>query len=439
MTSILNEKKYSRKKAKQEIEHQINPKELMEAIESIAHSKDMPVSELVDLLKQNIEEVVKRKITGKESNVTVDLDKGNLSIYHVLELVDEYSDNFHFEIDKIDFEDFKSKNENYLIQDGKLLIPVEFKFDRKIFEDLRNVTKSTISFNAKLNAFEKEEFYLTKPFVGTITNIRKGQMFVSYKDIEFILPFSEFESKEQRALYEIGSKITVVFDYKEINNKSIKLFVSKKVKKILISLFGKIDHSHSFKILDVIKAGNYYKILIQNEGFINFKVLANLIHREPLVRNLRKELGLQEYQFKYILSNSADEFLIKYSNVKVEKIIIDGENYDLVVSTQEDKSKILRNIKTIVYVLKQHFKMGNITVSTAEEYAEKEQKHKESVITVLMSSLPINENDANLLYNDMFETLDVIAFSNPEEFDNIKEHLSISVEQLQDAAKAVYL
>ena len=462
MVAIVNAKKYSRKKIIDKPEHKINGKDVLEAIGAISSLHEIDKEELLNILEKNIHDVVTRKDKAlKFANVKVNIDRktGEIDINRIYNIKKEYSSTYEEnckeiiidDIDdlKLDIKELNKNPEDYITINNELNIvlqKIDFKFERKIFEDLRGVIKGKISMTSKENKFEKLE-NLELPLNCIITNIKKGQMFLQHQELDFVLPFKEFEKQDSIKSYNIGDKITVVFDHVETLNNSVRYYVTRKVKKLIPALFLKYNYSVKNGDIEILDAYPFihkdgYKVLVKNIHEKKEEALRNLIHSNSL-NKIKMDLNMTSVKDNiiFLFAKTPEELIINsFYKMEINKLIFNEENklYQLIVKTKNDKSQILKDLFHVKLMLKNNFGKYNIHVMTQEEFNLNELEDKNKIIIKLMKSLKINNEVAEILYNDYFDDIEIIAYSEDFEFDNIADKLAefgLTIKNIKDKAK----
>lgn len=447
-------------------EHQIVGRELIEAIESIAFSRDIPVDNVIYALTTNIRDVIVRQNPKefKYANISVSLNKQNgyLDIHREYKIVSEYGDTYEQNCKEITKEDIilliqDVKDESYITifeKEGVVHEKLDFKFERKVFQDLKGATKGEISLIEKQNKFEKLKEEGLTVFTAIITNIKKGKMYLNYRDLEFILPFGEFDKHDNIKSYEIGKKITVAFSHEEVLHNSVKYYVTKKSNKLIPQLFNKYNYAAKmgdFVIGDVIPMyqNNGYKLVITDYRVSKQNVI-NVILKNKSVDYIRAEIGLEQGKNNLILLFGKDvsEFIINYFHkIKISKMIFDEVKnmWIIVVENKDDKLSIIRDIKTLYYWVNKIYNPNStqkirLQVATEQELNEDEKIQEERVVKFLVQSLNIADNEARILYQEYFDTIEIIAYSNEDEFVDVidlftKINSQLSIQELQKKAK----
>lgn len=447
-------------------EHQIIGRELIEAIESIAFSRDIPVDDVINALTSNIRDVIVRQNPKefKYANIVVSLNKqnGHLDIHREYKIVAEYGDTYEENCKEITEEDIlvlmkEVKDESYITiikEQGIVCEKLDFKFERKVFQDLKGVTKGEISLIEKQSKFEKLKEENLSVFTAIITNIKKGKMYLNYRDLEFILPFSEFDKHDNIKSYEIGKKITVAFSHEEPLHNSVKYYVTKKSNKLIPQLFTKYNYAAKmgdFIIGDVIPMyqSKGYKLVITDYRVSKQNVI-NVILKNKSVDYIRAEIGLEQGGNNLILLFGKDvsEFIINYFHkINISKMVFDEVKnmWIVVVQNKEDKLNIIRDIKTVYYWVNKIYNQNStnkirLQVVTEKELDEDEKIQEERVVKFLVQSLNISDDEAKILYQEYFDTIEIIAYSNEEEFVDVVNLFSeinskLSISELQRKAK----
>ena len=355
-------------------EHQINGRELIEAIDAIAYSQEIEREDLITILTENIKDVLLRKNKEfKFAQLDINLSNdGVLDIRRVYHIVPKYSDTYEENCKEIIQDDIqellnkyvvenndeatKEKQNQYVQVDAKnnlIYEKIDFKFERKLFEDLRGITKGKISMTSKQNKFEKIKHQLDF-FQARVFNIRKGNIYVNYEDVEFILPFSQLENSQQQP--EIGDYIYVTYYQTEELSNSVRYYVSNKFSIMIPILFKKYvkafkNSELEIKFVSKMHKNNGYKLFIKSS--LSKEFINNFLFKNDDIRYVRKLLKMKpEDKFVYITANSVEEFLVDYLyKTNIKKIIhnVDLNCYQIVVDTYETKSYLKREMKALSF------------------------------------------------------------------------------------------
>ena len=466
MTTILNAKVYNRKKTKVATEHKINGRELMEAINSIANANDIDSQIIIDQLKTNIIEVLKRKSKElKYANISVELpDDGNLCIYRIYQIVPEYSSTYEQNCTEVTLEDISeiqnkfqdNQSENVIIHDNIVKEKLEFKFERKLFEDLRNLTKGKISTKAKEVLFHKLKEELQYPVSARIYNIKKKTIYIKYKELDILIPFDELNylDKARKEKYAIGEYINVLVNKQEKSYNNFRVFGTRNINLMVSKLFEKYNDDvkdNKFKVIGAIpmkfKNENTFKLIIEQNPKIKLDKLNQSINGY-WANNIKLELGLNKScRFFYLVADNPITFIIQhYHYLKLHKIFhddTDGVNqYTIIVNTEDDKKKVIKGMKSLKSYLDDIFGMTDIFVQTIDELSNEEKEVEEETINLLMSKLNINHEVAELLYLNYFDSIEIIAYAAEKDFDVIKDELAtlnVDLTYLRNKAKDVCL
>lgn len=458
----------ARKKTITQEEHQINGRELIEAIDAIAYSQEIEREDLITILTENIKDVLLRKNKDfKFAQLDINLSNdGVLDIKRVYHIVHKYSDKYEDNCKEIIQDDIQELLNKYVVEDNNaatkekqnqyiqvdyknkiLYEKIDFKFERKLFEDLRGITKGRISMVSKQNKFEKIKHQLDF-FQARVFNIRKGNIYVYYENVEFILPFSQLENNQQKP--EIGDYIYVTYYQTEDLSNSVRYYVSNKLSIMIPILFKKYvkafkNNELEIKFVSKMHKNNGYKLFIKSS--LSKEFIKNFLIKNDDIRYVRKLLKMKsEDKFVFITANSVEEFLVDYLyKTNIKKIIhnVDLNCYQIVVDNYETKAYLKREMKTLSFYLNVLFSDNpnnrlKIKVLTEKEETKQDVALKNRHVKTLMKTISITDRVAGILYDDGFETVDVVAFVDIAEFDNIKNELAkydLTPEQIQQKAK----
>lgn len=455
----------ARKKQVVKTQHQINGREVLEAINAIAFSQNIEQSELLSILEKNIHDVlVRRNYDLRHANVEVSFDmNGNLHINRVYKIVPEYSDTYKENCQEITQDDILELLEKYVVDGDEektklkqqeyvkvtnetVYEKIDFKFERKLFDDLRSVTKGKILATSKENRFNDIRYELSF-FKARITNIRKQNIYLSYKDVEFILPFTEFDKHDSPRNYHIGDFISVSFLKEEKTNTSLRLFVTKKAECIVPTVFKQykiIGKESQFELKTVSPLFNKkgYKLFITSKN-LSADFIKQYILKHKNIAKVKQALEMSPaHNFLFLVSNSVTEFIIQFyqNKVVIQNISIDEDSnqYDLIVSTDTDKVTALKELKNLrIYTKKMFDQTINLNVLTSSEYHVQQEKENKELINNLMKNLHTHNLVAELLFEYQFDTVEDVYLADHVEFEPIKfqlEEYGLTIDELKEKA-----
>ena len=107
----------ARKKQVVKTEHQINGREVLEAVDAIAFSQNIDQSELLYILEKNIHDVLLRRnheLRNADVEVSFDIN-GNLHINRIYKIVPEYSDTYKENCQEITQDDIPELLAKYVV------------------------------------------------------------------------------------------------------------------------------------------------------------------------------------------------------------------------------------------------------------------------------------------------------------------------------------
>lgn len=455
----------ARKKQVVKTEHQINGREVLEAVDAIAFSQNIDQSELLYILEKNIHDVLLRRnheLRNADVEVSFDIN-GNLHINRIYKIVPEYSDTYKENCQEItqddipellakyvvdgDEEKTKLKQQEYVQVKSKAVYEkIDFKFERKLFDDLRGVTKGQILATSKENRFNDIRYELGF-FKARITNIRKQNIYLSYKDVEFILPFTEFDKNDSPRNYQIGDFMSVSFLKEEKNNTSLRLFVTKKAEHIVPIVFRmhKImgrESQFELKTVSPLFKKKGYKLFITSEN-LSADFIKQYILKHKNIEKVKQALEMPTLDnFIFFVANSVPEFIVQFyqNKVTIQNISIDEDmnQYDLIVATDEDKVKALKELHNLrIYTKKMFDQTINLNVLTSSEYDVKQKEENKEFVNNLMKNLRTHNLVAELLFEHQFDTVEDVYLADYDEFEPIKfqlEEYGLTIDELKAKA-----
>ncbi len=422
-------------------EHKINGKLVLESLKSIASFREISIEDVINSLKESILISV-RKDYPKDVPIVVSLDEhsGDIGIYRIFKIVDKITD-YELEITLNSDEIIKRKDsdKSYISGETKEFYEeIPFKFERKIFETLKGVNKTSLNAKEKLSKFDNISHITDKPIVGIVTNIRKKNIFINYNDIEFILPFE----KSDKVKYNISDKIMFVYDYMESNSMLTKIYATQESHKLIPSLFKQYNYYSKHGMINITSGwifnGNMTVLVTNYNGSI--KQLNSQIN-DSSSKEIKHLCGIpNDKKINFMLINSIEDLFTNIlHNVDIEKIELDIDNYTIVVSN-DDYEKAVKNLNRLKSCIKacfDEYENYSFKIESAKMYKEKMIESKETTIKHLME-LEISKEVAEILYEDLWESIEIIAYSKFDEFDEIGDELNqlgVTVNEIQNKAK----
>ena len=129
----------------------------LESLKSIASFREISIEDVINSLKESILISV-RKDYPKDVPIVVSLDEhsGDIGIYRIFKIVDKITD-YELEITLNSDEIIKRKDsdKSYISGETKEFYEeIPFKFERKIFETLKGVNKTSLNAKEKLSKFD---------------------------------------------------------------------------------------------------------------------------------------------------------------------------------------------------------------------------------------------------------------------------------------------
>ena len=146
--------------------------------------------------------------------------------------------------------------------------------------------------------------------------------------------------------------------------------------------------------------------------------------------------------FIFFVANSVPEFIVQFyqNKVTIQNISIDEDmnQYDLIVATDEDKVKALKELHNLrIYTKKMFDQTIDLNVLTSSEYEVKQKEENKEFVNNLMKNLHTHNLVAELLFEHQFDTVEDVYLADYDEFEPIKfqlEEYGLTIDELKAKA-----
>lgn len=373
--------------------HKLNGRELLEAIHSIAASRNIKVDFLFKRLEDNIYRFLSKNNPHSIFKVNISQDNGNI-------VIQKSNDGEHFET-------------------------IPFDFNRKMSQEFKTILFSDINQETKIVNFESIKHELIYPVEGLVHDIRKGVAYVLYKDISFSLP-----KKKREKMVNIGDKIYFLYQETETIGNNVRYMVSSLANDLIPAWFKQYFKDDYFKVLGVVtfkgKQDNntQYRLFVQSE--LKPKKLDEIINGTQS-NKIKFHLNLNyNDRFHFTICNNLEDFLQSYfKNQPISRFQLfeksDGTEDCLAITS----ARVNYDHEFVKNMLRQHFNIQTFRLTSMEQFIKNNQEEYEKVTNHFAETLNIPLEAAQLLYEEDLTDLQYLAY---DSYQDIKESLNKKLE-----------
>jgi N utilization substance protein A len=318
------------------------------------------------------------------------------------------------------------------------LEPVEFgrigaqTAKQVILQKIRDAEREQI-----LNDFlQREEFIVT----GAIKRMERGNAIIESGRIEAALPKDQMIPKEN---LRIGDRVRAFLLKVDRNNRGPQLILSRTVPEFLIKLFELEVPEIEEGLLEIKAAardpGSRAKIAVKSNDQRIDPIGTCVGMRGSRVQAVTAELAGERVDI-ILWSQDPAQFVINaLAPAEVSKITVDEESHsmDVVVDEENLAQAIGRNGQNVR--LASELTQWELNIMTQEESQKKNDEEGTAVRKVFMERLDVDEEVANILIQEGFNTLEEVAYVPLNEMLEIDSFDEETVNELRSRARNALL
>ncbi len=409
----------------------INGKEIVAGVGMIASEKQID-KELVFESLENSLAVSLRKDYGKPSlRVKLDRTTGNMTVeHHQLVVADiDYEDESQIKLSdavKID-----SK-----ISIGETLVTVLPNKDlsRVNAQVFKQVMKQNFKQAERKGSEEYYKNYVGTLFYAYVKKIMKNDaLVVINEDVEGVLPLNDVNGYHLK----VGSKVKVVLERID-SGKNHQLVFSRGselyIKALLEQEIPSIGEG-SIQVVSIARIkGRKIKVAVKSSNTRIDAMRECIGPKGTRVKEIINALNGEQVEF-VLYDNDLGKYITNLMYpIEIEKIIIDeSDNETILIVTDDTYSKYENSLGSIKNLARQLLNM-DVNVLTQDTYEKEEGEKTASSIKLLIDEINVDNDLAEILVDEGFDSIETIAYAPIKEFLNIEGFDEELAEQLREAA-----
>jgi len=414
-------------------------RELLMLVDALAREKNVEKDIVFSALELALASATKKRFKDDvDVRVEVDRETGDYKSFRRWQIVvDEEHENPSQQIALTDAVEQKlDKNLGEYVEEP--LEPVEFgrigaqTAKQVILQKIRDAEREQI-----LNDFlQREEFIVT----GAIKRMERGNAIIESGRIEAALPKDQMIPKEN---LRIGDRVRAYLLKVDRNNRGPQLILSRTVPEFLIKLFELEVPEIEEGLLEIKAAardpGSRAKIAVKSNDQRIDPIGTCVGMRGSRVQAVTAELAGERVDIILWSPDPAQFVINALAPAEVSKITVDEESHsmDVVVDEENLAQAIGRNGQNVR--LASDLTQWELNIMTEEESQKKNDEEGTAVRKVFMERLDVDEEVANILIQEGFNTLEEVAYVPLNEMLEIESFDEETVNELRSRARNALL
>ena len=394
--------------------------EILTIAESVSNEKDLPKETIFEAIELALASAAKKKFTEEVSiKVDIDPDTGEYSSYRTWEVVDfdNYEEpNFHILVDSDNAEEKGLKVGDIHRE------PIENpEFGRIAAQAAKQVIVQKVREAERAQVVEKYRNVLGELVNGTVKKVTREFLIIDLGEgAEAILSRNELIPGE---VFRIGDRLRAVLQEEERENRGPQLALSRRCPEMVGELFKLEVPEISEQVIE-IKAiardpGSRTKIAVKTNDNRIDPVGACVGMRGSRVQAVSNELGNERLDIVIWDDDPAQLLINSMGPVEITSIVLDETKGSMDVAVTQDTlaqaiGKSGQNVR-----LSSQITGWKLNVIDQEVVDQEKQEKSESISNILIEKLDVDEDLANMLISNGYNSLESISSSEIEKLSQI--------------------
>ena len=414
-------------------------REILLLVDALAREKNVEKDIVFGALEQALASATKKRFR-EDVEVRVEIDRSN-GDYHSFR-------RWHVVPD----ETLEAPDREYTLEQARAIVP-DIQLDEYVEEPLEPVEFGRIGAQTakqvilqKIRDAEREQilndFLARKEHLvtGTIKRIERGNAIVESGRIEAILPRDQMIPKEN---LRVGDRVRAFLLKIDRSSRGLQLVLSRIVPEFLIKLFELEVPEIEEGLLEVKAAardpGSRAKIAVKSNDARIDPIGTCVGMRGSRVQAVTSELAGERVDI-ILWSPDPAQFVINgLAPAEVSSIVVDEDRHsmDIVVDEENLAQAIGRSGQNVR--LASEMTGWELNIMTEEESQKKNEEESASIKSVFMEKLDVDEEVAEILVQEGFNTLEQVAYIPINEMLEIEQFDEDTVNELRSRARNALL
>ncbi|MFM2407796.1 MAG: transcription termination/antitermination protein NusA [Pseudomonadota bacterium] len=415
-------------------------REVLMLVDALSREKNVDKEVVFGALESALASATKKRFDEQEADVRVAIDRntGEFTSFRCWEVMDDET----FETPELHIKLVEAQKHDAEIQLGEFIEePLEsIDFGRigaqaakqVIFQRIRDAEREQI-----LADFMDRKEHLVS---GTVKRVERGNVIVEFGKIEALLPRDQLIPKEN---VRVGDRIKAFLLRVDRTPRGPQVVLSRTSNELLIKLFELEVPEIEEQVLEIMHAardaGSRAKIAVRSHDPRIDPIGTCVGMRGSRVQGVTNELAGERVDI-ILWSDDAATFVINaLAPAEVSSIVVDEDKHsmDVVVEEENLAQAIGRGGQNVR--LASELTGWTLNIMTVEQSSEKHAQEFSKVRELFIAKLDVDEEVADILVEEGFNTLEEVAYVPVEEMLSIEGFDEGTVEELRSRARNAIL
>lgn len=414
-------------------------REILLLVDALSREKNVDKEVVFEALESALASATKKRFTDEaDVRVSIDRESGEYESFRRWEVMDDET----FETPDIHIKLDEAQKRNPDIQLGGFVEePLEsIDFGRigaqaakqVIFQKIRDAEREQV-----LKDFMERKEHLVS---GTVKRLERGNAIIEFGKIEALLPREQMIPKEN---LRIGDRIKAYLLRVDRNARGPQVILSRTSSELLVKLFELEVPEIEEKLLDIVSAardpGSRAKIAVLSHDPRIDPIGTCVGMRGSRVQSVTNELAGERVDIILWSEDPATYVINALAPAEVSSIVVDEERQSMDVVVEED------NLAQAIGRGGQNVRLASeltgweLNIMTVEQSNEKHEEEFSRTRAMFMEKLDVDDEVADILVQEGFNTLEEVAYVPLEEMLEIESFDEATVNELRSRARNALL
>ncbi len=414
-------------------------REVLLLVDALSREKNVDKEVVFGALESALASATKKRFSDEtDVRVAIDRNTGEYESFRCWEVMDDET----FETPDLHIKLEEARKHDANIQLGEFIEePLEsIDFGRigaqaakqVIFQRIRDAEREQI-----LSDFMDRKEHLVS---GTVKRVERGNAIIEFGKIEALLPRDQMVPKEN---LRVGDRIKAHLLRVDRTARGPQVILSRTSNELLTKLFELEVPEIEENILEIVSAardaGSRAKIAVRSHDPRIDPIGTCVGMRGSRVQGVTNELAGERVDIILWAEDPATYVINALAPAEVSSIVVDEENHsmDVVVEEENLAQAIGRGGQNVR--LASELTGWTLNIMTVEQSGEKHAEEFSKIRSLFIEKLDVDEEVANILVEEGFNTLEEVAYVPLEEMLEIEGFDEATVEELRSRARNVLL
>ena len=414
-------------------------REVLLLVDALSREKNVDKEVVFGALESALASATKKRFPDEaDVRVAIDRNTGEYESFRCWEVMDDET----FETPDLHIKLEEARKHDANIQLGEFIEePLEsIDFGRigaqaakqVIFQRIRDAEREQI-----LSDFMDRKEHLVS---GTVKRVERGNAIIEFGKIEALLPRDQMVPKEN---LRVGDRVKAHLLRVDRTARGPQVILSRTSNELLTKLFELEVPEIEENILEIVSAardaGSRAKIAVRSHDPRIDPIGTCVGMRGSRVQGVTNELAGERVDIILWAEDPATYVINALAPAEVSSIVVDEENHsmDVVVEEENLAQAIGRGGQNVR--LASELTGWTLNIMTVEQSSEKHAEEFSKIRSLFIEKLDVDEEVANILVEEGFNTLEEVAYVPLEEMLEIEGFDEATVEELRSRARNVLL